>query len=131
MLRCPAIVAWGRSRACLDRNAERTPFGYFLHAVTGLHDMDEFVQSQLILAALTVVTHVLKPGGSFVAKVFRGKDAALLYSQVRHAVVVRAMHFPVFYITLPWPNIGPRSQALALSIELVQAQDCLTHARQL
>eukprot|EP00891_Asterochloris_glomerata_P003066 jgi/Astpho2/3066/fgenesh1_pm.00051_%23_27_t len=51
--------------------------------VTGLHDMDEFVQSQLILAALTVVTHVLKPGGSFVAKVFRGKDAALLYSQLK------------------------------------------------
>ena len=51
-------------------------------AVTGLHDMDEFVQAQLILAALTIVTHVLKPGGTFVAKVFRGKDIGLLYSQV-------------------------------------------------
>jgi 23S rRNA U2552 (ribose-2'-O)-methylase RlmE/FtsJ len=51
-------------------------------AVTGLHDMDEFVQAQLILAALTIVAHVLRPGGSFVAKVFRGKEAALLYSQV-------------------------------------------------
>ena len=53
------------------------------HAVTGLHDMDEFVQAQLILAALTIVTHVLKPGGTFVAKVFRGKDIGLLYSQVQ------------------------------------------------
>ena len=52
------------------------------NAVTGLHDMDEFVQAQLILAALTIVTHVLKPGGAFVAKVFRGKDIGLLYSQV-------------------------------------------------
>ena len=51
-------------------------------AVTGLHDMDEFVQAQLILAALTIVTHVLKPGGTFVAKVFRGKDISLLYTQV-------------------------------------------------
>ena len=51
-------------------------------AVTGLHDMDEFVQAQLILAALTIVTHVLRPGGTFVAKVFRGKEASLLYSQV-------------------------------------------------
>ena len=51
-------------------------------AVTGLHDMDEFVQAQLILAALTIVTHVLKSGGTFVAKVFRGKDIGLLYSQV-------------------------------------------------
>lgn len=51
--------------------------------VTGLHDMDEFVQAQLILAALTIVTHVLKPGGTFVAKVFRGKDIGLLYSQLK------------------------------------------------
>ena len=50
-------------------------------AVTGLHDMDEFVQAQLILAALTIVTHVLRPGGTFVAKVFRGKEVSLLYSQ--------------------------------------------------
>ncbi|CAL8468650.1 g8190 [Coccomyxa elongata] len=51
--------------------------------VTGLHDMDEFVQAQLILAALTIVAHVLRPGGSFVAKVFRGKEVALLYSQLK------------------------------------------------
>lgn len=40
--------------------------------VTGLHDLDEYVQAQLILAALTIVTHVLRPGGVFVAKIFRG-----------------------------------------------------------
>lgn len=51
--------------------------------VTGLHDMDEFVQSQLILAALTIVTHVLRPGGNFVAKIFRGKDISLLYTQLK------------------------------------------------
>lgn len=51
-------------------------------AVTGLHDMDEYIQAQLILAALTIVTHVLKPGGTFVAKVFRGREISLLYAQV-------------------------------------------------
>lgn len=40
--------------------------------VTGLHDLDQYVQLQLILAALTVVTHVLRPGGTLVAKIFRG-----------------------------------------------------------
>ncbi|KAG4977873.1 hypothetical protein JHK84_037555 [Glycine max] len=50
--------------------------------VTGLHDMDEFVQSQLILAGLTIVTHVLKEGGKFIAKIFRGKDTSLLYCQI-------------------------------------------------
>ena len=51
--------------------------------VTGLHDMDEFMQAQLILAGLTVATHILAPGGAYVAKIFRGKDIALLYSQLK------------------------------------------------
>ena len=37
--------------------------------VTGLHDIDEFIQAQLLLAALNITTHVLKKGGTFVAKV--------------------------------------------------------------
>ena len=50
--------------------------------VTGMHDLDEFVQAQLILAALNITTHLLRPGGAFVAKIFRGKDITLLYSQL-------------------------------------------------
>ncbi|XP_038638068.1 putative tRNA (cytidine(32)/guanosine(34)-2'-O)-methyltransferase [Scyliorhinus canicula] len=51
--------------------------------VTGLHDIDEYIQAQLLLAALNITTHVLKPGGTFVAKIFRGKDVTLLYSQLK------------------------------------------------
>ena len=51
--------------------------------VTGLHDMDEYIQAQLILAAFNITTHVLKPGGTFVAKIFRGRDITLLYSQMK------------------------------------------------
>uniref|UniRef100_A0A182VQI9 Putative tRNA (cytidine(32)/guanosine(34)-2'-O)-methyltransferase n=1 Tax=Anopheles minimus TaxID=112268 RepID=A0A182VQI9_9DIPT len=51
--------------------------------VTGLHDIDEYIQSQLLLAALNITTHVLTQGGTFVAKIFRGKDTTLLYSQLR------------------------------------------------
>ncbi|PIK32928.1 hypothetical protein BSL78_30260 [Apostichopus japonicus] len=51
--------------------------------VTGLHDIDEYIQAQLLLAALNITTHVLKPGGAFVAKIFRGKDVTLLYSQLK------------------------------------------------
>ncbi len=50
--------------------------------VTGLHDMDEYVQGQLLLAALNISTHVLAPGGTFVAKIFRGPDADILFSQL-------------------------------------------------
>jgi tRNA (cytidine32/guanosine34-2'-O)-methyltransferase len=41
-----------------------------VRAVTGLHDLDEFVQGQLILAALTVVVHALRPGGTFVVRLY-------------------------------------------------------------
>lgn len=50
--------------------------------VTGLHDLDEYIQAQLILSALQLATALLRPGGSFVAKIFRGRDIDLLYSQL-------------------------------------------------
>jgi len=51
--------------------------------VTGNHDIDEFVQSQLIVAALNITTHLLDKGGSFIAKIFRQRDIDLLYDQLR------------------------------------------------
>jgi tRNA (cytidine32/guanosine34-2'-O)-methyltransferase len=51
--------------------------------VTGLHDMDEYVQSQLLLAAFNISAHVLRHGGVFVAKVFRGRDSDILLEQLR------------------------------------------------
>ncbi|SPO04835.1 probable tRNA 2`-O-ribose methyltransferase [Cephalotrichum gorgonifer] len=51
--------------------------------VTGLHDLDIYVQSQLLFAALNLALCVLKPGGKFVAKIFRGKNVDLLYAQMK------------------------------------------------
>ena len=51
--------------------------------VTGLHDIDEFVQSGLLSCALNIAAHVLRPGGTYVAKIFRGSDISLLVSQLR------------------------------------------------
>jgi len=62
--------------------------------VTGLHDIDEYIQAQLLLAALNITTHVLCKGGTFVAKIFRGKDVSLLYSQLR-------IFFPVVTVAKP------------------------------
>ncbi|KAJ1945519.1 tRNA (uridine-2'-O-)-methyltransferase trm7 [Linderina macrospora] len=58
--------------------------------VTGLHDLDEYIQAQLILAALNITTHILRRGGTFVAKIFRGKDVTLLYAQLK--VFFRTVH---------------------------------------
>lgn len=51
--------------------------------VTGLHDIDEYVQGQLLLSAINISTHVLCESGTFVAKIFRGRDVGLLYAQCR------------------------------------------------
>ncbi|KAI0483813.1 FtsJ-like methyltransferase-domain-containing protein [Xylaria cf. heliscus] len=51
--------------------------------VTGLHDLDIYVQSQLLFAALNLALCILKPGGKFVAKIFRGKNVDVLYAQLK------------------------------------------------
>ncbi|KAG5887102.1 hypothetical protein JTB14_000735 [Gonioctena quinquepunctata] len=50
--------------------------------VTGLHSMDIYIQAQLLLGALHICCNVLKPGGTFVAKIFRGRDNDLLTNQL-------------------------------------------------
>lgn len=51
--------------------------------VTGLHDLDVYVQSQLLFSALNLAIGVLRPGGKFVAKIFRGRDVDLIYAQLK------------------------------------------------
>ncbi|CZS96629.1 probable tRNA 2`-O-ribose methyltransferase [Rhynchosporium graminicola] len=51
--------------------------------VTGLHDLDMYVQSQLLFAALNLALCVLRPGGKFVAKIFRGRNVDLLFAQLK------------------------------------------------
>lgn len=46
--------------------------------VTGIHELDEYVQHQLLLAALNITTFVLRPGGTYVAKMFRGPNTPFL-----------------------------------------------------
>ena len=51
--------------------------------VLGLHDLDEYLQAQLVLAGLNISLHILEQGGAFVAKIFRGKEVSLLYAQLK------------------------------------------------
>lgn len=51
--------------------------------VTGQHDLDEFLQSQLLLAALNITTFIIEDGGTLVAKIFRGKEISLMAAQFR------------------------------------------------
>jgi tRNA (cytidine32/guanosine34-2'-O)-methyltransferase len=51
--------------------------------VTGLHDLDIYIQAQLLYSALTLAMKILRKGGKFVAKIFRGKDVDLIYAQLK------------------------------------------------
>ncbi|KAM3137735.1 hypothetical protein pb186bvf_010155 [Paramecium bursaria] len=51
--------------------------------VTGFHDIDQYIQSQLLVAALNICLMSLRIEGIFVAKVFKGSDIKLLYSQFK------------------------------------------------
>ncbi|KRZ18185.1 putative tRNA (cytidine(32)/guanosine(34)-2'-O)-methyltransferase [Trichinella zimbabwensis] len=51
--------------------------------VTGIHDLDEFLQGQLLVSALNIATMVLKSGGTFVSKIFRAKHPDLLITQLK------------------------------------------------
>lgn len=51
--------------------------------VTGQHDLDEYIQAQLLLAALNITTFIIEKGGTFVAKIFRGFDITLMVAQFR------------------------------------------------
>jgi tRNA (cytidine32/guanosine34-2'-O)-methyltransferase len=50
--------------------------------VTGLHDLDEFMQSQLVFAAFNIACFILEEGGSFMAKIFTGRDIGDLFSSL-------------------------------------------------
>ena len=51
--------------------------------MTGLHDLDEYLQSQLVLAALKVAIGVLEEKGTFIAKIFRGRDVSELIAKLQ------------------------------------------------
>ena len=51
--------------------------------VTGLHDFDIYIQAQLLYSALALAMKILRKGGKFVAKIFRGKDVDLIYAQLK------------------------------------------------
>lgn len=59
--------------------------------VTGMHELDEYLQHHLLLAALNITTFVLRRGGTFVTKMFRGPNTPFLVAKseifFRHVVI--------------------------------------------
>ncbi|KCV72697.1 ribosomal RNA large subunit methyltransferase J [Fonticula alba] len=53
--------------------------------VTGVHSVDEWLQAQLLTAALTIVSQILRPGGAFTAKFFLEDNTSFLFAQMQAA----------------------------------------------
>lgn len=108
--------------------------------VTGLHDLDIYVQSQLLFAALNLALCVLKPGGKFVAKIFRGRNVDVLYAQLKiffERVVVakprssRASSIEAFVVCLNFrPPVGFRA-SLEKPLGVGQRLDRLVKEREM
>ncbi|RNF07362.1 ribosomal rRNA methyltransferase [Trypanosoma rangeli] len=61
--------------------------------VTGMHELDEYLQHHLLLAALNITTFVLRRGGTFVTKMFRGPNTPFLVAKsevfFRHVMIAK------------------------------------------
>lgn len=57
--------------------------------VTGLHDIDEYIQAELLISvskthkALKISIKLLITGGTFLGKIFRGRDVSLMVAQMK------------------------------------------------
>jgi tRNA (cytidine32/guanosine34-2'-O)-methyltransferase len=51
--------------------------------VTGIHEIDEFVQSQLLFSAINLAIYLLENDGIFIAKIFKSSAYQLLYTQLK------------------------------------------------
>lgn len=51
--------------------------------VTGFHEIDQYLQAQLLHAALMVTVNLLRNGGNFVAKFFKSSDLSYLYVMMK------------------------------------------------
>ncbi|CAN1134423.1 Putative tRNA (cytidine(32)/guanosine(34)-2'-O)-methyltransferase [Linum perenne] len=59
------------------------------------------------LQGLTIVTHILREGGKFIAKIFRGKDTSLLYCQLK-------LFFPLVTFAKPKSSRNSSIEAFAV-----------------
>lgn len=50
--------------------------------VTGLHDIDEYIQNQLLISSLSITSKLMRKGGTFIAKIFRGENISRIYQQM-------------------------------------------------
>ena len=77
--------------------------------VTGLHEIDQYLQAQLLHAALIFTCSMLKPEGHFVAKFFKSSDLSYLFVMMKQA-------FRNVYVVKPQSSRASSAEAFVVGL---------------
>eukprot|EP00347_Sterkiella_histriomuscorum_P009021 403342831 len=81
--------------------------------VTGFHEIDQYLQAQLLQAALTITQHMLREGGTFVAKFFKSNDLSYLYVMMKQI-------FKNVYVVKPQSSRASSAEAFVIGLGFVE-----------
>ena len=84
--------------------------------VTGFHEIDQYMQAQLLQAALTITQRMLREGGTFVAKFFKGADLSYLEVMMKQL-------FRDVYVVKPQSSRASSAEAFVVGFGYFRGQD--------
>ena len=84
--------------------------------VTGFHEIDQYMQAQLLQAALVITQSMLREGGTFVAKFFKGADLSYLEVMMKQL-------FGDVYVVKPESSRASSAEAFVVGLKYMPGQD--------
>lgn len=84
--------------------------------VTGFHEIDQYMQAQLLQAALVISQRMLREGGTFVAKFFKGADLSYLEVMMKQL-------FKEVYVVKPQSSRASSAEAFVVGLKFIENQD--------
>ena len=84
--------------------------------MTGFHEIDQYMQAQLLQAALTITHRMLREGGTFVAKFFKGADLSYLDVMMKQL-------FRDVYVVKPESSRSSSAEAFVVGINYYSGKD--------
>lgn len=84
--------------------------------MTGFHEIDQYLQAQLLQAALTITQRMLRAGGTFVAKFFKGADLSYLDMMMKQL-------FTDVYVVKPQSSRASSAEAFVIGLGYIPGKD--------
>ena len=80
--------------------------------MTGFHEIDQYLQAQLLQAALTITVKLLREGGTFCAKFFKMSDLSYLHVMMKQV-------FRDVYVVKPESSRAMSAEAFVIGIGFI------------